>query len=144
MVMSMKVNGKMIKPMVSGFISTPMDLHIQVNGLKIFNKVMESNNGQMGLIMKENIIWVINKVEESLFGLINPFMKVSSIRIKFKEMEKWYGLMEKNMKDLGKIIKCMVNKVLLNGQMEEFILETILKTKKTWPWKSYLAQWKIV
>jgi hypothetical protein len=56
-------------------------------------------------------------------------MKVSSIRIKFKEMEKWYGLMEKNMKDLGKIIKCMVNKVLLNGQMEESILETILKTK---------------
>ena len=37
--------------------------------------------------------------------------------------------MEKNMKDLGKIIKCMVNKVLLNGQMEESILETILKTK---------------
>ena len=52
MVMSMKVNGKMTKPMVSGFISTLMDLHIQVNGLKIFNKVMESNNGQMGLIMK--------------------------------------------------------------------------------------------
>jgi hypothetical protein len=37
--------------------------------------------------------------------------------------------MVNNIKDIGKIIKCMEKLDILNGQMEEFILETMFKIK---------------
>lgn len=44
-----------------------------------------------------------------------------SIKTKYKDMVAWDGLMVNNILDIGKIIKCMENKVDLNGLMEEYI-----------------------
>lgn len=47
MEMFIKVNGKTIRRMVKVYISIKMELHIQDNGLKIFNGDMEYKNGLM-------------------------------------------------------------------------------------------------
>ena len=50
--MYIKVNGLMIKHMEKVYIIIMMDQVIQVNGIKMYNKVMEQKNGLMGHIIK--------------------------------------------------------------------------------------------
>jgi hypothetical protein len=57
MVMFIKDSGKTIKPMGKEFIYIKMELLILVNGLKIYNMVMESKNGSINRHIKGILIF---------------------------------------------------------------------------------------
>ena len=57
-------------------------------------------------------------VMESTNGRMEAFTKVIGLKTKFLVMENIFGMIKEHIKDIGKIIICMV-KVFINGLTEE-------------------------
>lgn len=124
----MKEIGLMIKHKEKESTCILMDQCTLVNGLTINNMVMGSKNGSMGHNMKEILKMDLSKVMEFFFGLMGQIIRVNFISIKLKVTENMYGLIKDNIKDFGKIIRCM-ERVSLLGQMVEDIKASTLLIK---------------
>ena len=97
----MKVNGRMIRPMVSEHINILMELCTKVNGKKTNNMDLVKRLGQMELVMKV-IMWKGRKMGKvSLCGLMVQLMKDSSRIIISMVMVNMFGLMKESMSANG-------------------------------------------
>jgi hypothetical protein len=73
--MFMRVNGRMIRPMVMEYIQELMDQLILVTGLRISSMDMVFRSGRITLPMKENIFKGLNMELANLYGLMEQSMK---------------------------------------------------------------------
>jgi hypothetical protein len=113
MEMFMRVNGIMIRHTGGASISIWMVPNIQENGKKINNTVMDKRHGLMAQNTKE-----IMNMERSMEpvhsdGLITHNTLVNSTITTSKERECTLGVMDVNMRESGKITKCMARAPLL-------------------------------
>ena len=79
--MFMRVNGRMIRPMVMEYIQELMDQLILVIGMRINSMDSVYRSGTITLLMRESIFKDISMEQANLFGLMEPFMKVISRKI---------------------------------------------------------------
>lgn len=92
MVMSMKENGKMIRPMGMENICIQMALNTRVNGKKISNMVRVKKPGQMVLAMKVIMLKERKMALVNLNGLMAPHTKDNFLITTFMEEVSISGL----------------------------------------------------
>jgi len=104
-------------------------LNTQGNGKMISNMVMVLRLGLIALVMKVTMNMVRNMERAHLNGQTLQCLLESFTTIISMEEEFICGVMAENMKENGKIIKCM-EKVVSHGVMAAFTSESILKTRR--------------
>lgn len=97
----MRVNGKMIRHMDMGLISTLMGLCTKVNGKKTSSMVMGRKHGRMAHVMRVTMLKVKKTERVSSCGQMVPHMKDSSKIIIFMVMENMYGQTKESILDNG-------------------------------------------
>jgi len=106
MEMYMKVNGRMIKPMVEGSILTQMDPGTRESGVKINRMDMVLKDGLMVLVMKGNMSKGKNMVKGNSFGQMVVHLVVTFMIITLKGGVSTNGPMVEYLMVNGKTIKC--------------------------------------
>ena len=127
MVTCTKVNGKMVKPKESVYLSMSVYLNMRGIGLKINNKEKELKLGKTDLNMMDIFIMEKNMERVYLNGQTETNMTESFMIVILKERAFTHIRMEDDTKDSGRTIKCMA-KDCLPGQMVRCIMESLLKT----------------
>lgn len=104
MVTTMKVNGKIIKPMEKESIIELMVAIMMVIGLMINHMVMVLKNGEMEISIRDHFFKVRKKEKVHIVGQIIQCIMVHGNKEKLMVMESTDILMGESMKVNGKII----------------------------------------
>lgn len=130
--------GLMIELKAMEHIIMLMEPNMKENGLKINNTEREEKCGLMEHCIQEIMLMEKRMVKENFNGVMELLMKESLKIIILKVtlgqrynqvLESMFGLMEGNIKEIGKIIKCMAKEILFGRMENNIVVKLIIKTR---------------